>query len=473
MNEQEFEEEPSRLKIRNYLSFSMYQLTWTILDSSRAVFLFFFYHTVIGLDPLLIFLAIAINTVWGALNDPLIGYLTDRNFKWTRKLGRRFPWLLMGLIPWCFTIILLFIAPDVTGSPWPAFFWLLFSLILYELFITLSDVHGNILRADKFRTEFERRRYSGFFGIFEMIAMVLGTILPPLLLFGPNKGDYIMMAIIVSLMAFLFAVLFLIDGAREDEVIIERYYATDYKRLNFIRGFKEVFTYKNFFGYWLTWAGWGVATSLLIGMIVYVAVFLLQQSPTFVMIIMAIFILGAMISVPIWLRILKKVVDSKKTYLIGSIALTLSLGPLTFFQTMIDMIILVFIAGFSMGCAWTILTPIIAANLQDDFVVKTQRNQKGILIGGLAVLCTFVAFIDDLLIATVFTLTGFDPGLEDYAALVASGADVGLVQIGIRLLVGIIPMSAMILSTIAFWRIYDLTHEKVLENKRKLKELGF
>ena len=473
MSEQEFDKESSRLKFSNYLSFSMYQITWTIIVSTQGLFLYFFYHTVIGLQPFLIFLAIAINTVWGAFNDPIIGYLTDRNFKWTRKLGRRFPWILIGIIPWCFIIIFIFMAPDATGNPWPAFFWLLFFLFLHELLLTLTDVHGGILRADKFRTEFERRRYSGFFGIFDMIAMALGTAVPPLLLFGTTQGDYITMATIISMIALVFAVLFLINGAREDKVIIDRYYATEYERLKFIKGTVEVLKHKNFIGFWISIAGFGVATTILTGMIVYVVVFLLRQPTDFITIFMAIFLVGAMISVPIWLKILKKIVDSRKMYLIGCIALTASLAPITFFQTMIDLMILLFIAGFAMGCLWTIQIPIIFSNVQDDFVIRTGRNQKGMLIGGWAVLGLFTAFIDELLISIVFTLTGFDPGLEDYAALVSSGVDVDLVLLGIRLLVGIIPMCAMILSTIAFWKIYDLTHERVLENKAKLKELGF
>jgi Na+/melibiose symporter-like transporter len=364
-------------------------------------------------------------------------------------------------------------APDALINPWPAFFWLAFFLFLNDLFITLTDVHGGILRADKFRTEFERRKYSGFFGVFDMIAMALGTALPPLLLFGSTQGDYITMAIIISVIALVFAVLFLINGAREDKVIIDRYFAAEYERLKFISGTMEVVKHKNFLGFWLSLAGFGVATTILTGMIVYVVVFLLQQSTDFITIFMAIFLVGAMISVPIWLRILKKVVDSRKMYLIGCIALIVSLAPITFFQTIIDLMIFLFIAGFGMGCLWTIQIPIIFSNVQDDFVVLTGRNQKGMLIGGWALLSLFTAFIDELLISIVFILTGFDAGLEDYDALVLSGADVALVQLGIRLLVGIIPMCAMILSTIAFWKIYDLTHEKVLENKQKLKDLGF
>ena len=122
MSEQEFDKESSQRSFGDYLSFSMYQITWTIIVSTQGLFLYFFYHTVIGLDPLLIFIATAINTVWGAFNDPLIGYLTDRNFKWTRKLGRRFPWILTGIVPWCFIIIFMNIIDCFTENI-PGFFY--------------------------------------------------------------------------------------------------------------------------------------------------------------------------------------------------------------------------------------------------------------------------------------------------------------------------------------------------------------
>lgn len=114
------------------------------------------------------------------------------------------------------------------------------------------------------------------------------------------------------------------------------------------------------------------------------------------------------------------------------------------------------------------------ANAQDDYVVHTGKNQKGLLIGTWAVLGLITAFIDELLIATVFTLTGFVPGIPDYTTLAATpGVNVDLVLFGIRLLLGIIPMLVLLVGTLIFWKYYPLTQEKVLENKAKLLELGF
>ena len=78
------------------------------------------------------------------------------------------------------------------------------------------------------------------------------------------------------------------------------------------------------------------------------------------------------------------------------------------------------------------------------------------------------------MITIVFTLTGFNPGIQDYAQLIATpGINVGLVLLGIRLLLGIIPACIVLIGAIIFWRFYPLTQEKVLENKAKLLEMGF
>ena len=228
MSKEELNQGTTRHTTKTFLSFSMYQITWTIIVQTMGLFLYYYYFNVLGLPAALILLATAINTVWGAFNDPLIGHLTDKNFKWTRKYGRRFPWIVMGVIPWCFILILIFAAPDASVNPWPAFTWLLSMLLLNELFVTLSDVHTNMLRADKFRTEYERKKYSGFFGSFDMIAMALGSAVPPLLVFGEGSIYYTIMAVIIAIVALVCAILYLQNGAREDKVIIDRYYSSDY-----------------------------------------------------------------------------------------------------------------------------------------------------------------------------------------------------------------------------------------------------
>ncbi len=126
-----------------------------------------------------------------------------------------------------------------------------------------------------------------------------------------------------------------------------------------------------------------------------------------------------------------------------------------------------------MGCIWTMGVPIIQTNVQDDYVVRTGTNQKGILIGVWTIIGLFTAWIDEALMTGVFNLTGFIGGYATYEELAAVVPSMEPIIWGIRFLVGVIPMIVLLIGTLAFWALYPLTQEKLLENKAKLKELGF
>ena len=472
------ESQTTRHSFWTFLSFGTYNITWTIPTSTMSLFMFFYYHTVIGLDPILILTVVAINTIWAGLNDPLIGWLTDRNFKFTRKWGRRFPWIAIGFIPQSLSLIMIFSSPPLDpANPLPVMLWLLLSLFVFDLFITLVDIHTSILRADKFRLEYERRKYAGAWAFFDMIALVLGMMLPPLFLFfGINNPlSYTVMAAIIALIAIIFGFTFL-PGAREDKTVIDRYYSREYKRLNVFKGLWLVLKQSSFMALYGSYVLFLSASSIATGMVAYLTTFILQSNdPDAMTLYLAIFLLGSLISIPIWLKLLKRMNNNKKLYLIGSFILVACYAPLTFFRTDIDLMIVMFLVGFGNGCVWSIGMPVLYSNVQDDFLVRNGKNQKGILVGTWAVISLATAFIDELLITTVFTLTGFDSGHTTYAALEAAvgAANIPPILMGIRLLLGVIPALVVLIGTLIFWKFYPLTQEKVMENKAKLLEIGF
>lgn len=457
-----------------YASFSSYGFTVTFLEGTITVFLFFYYEAVLGLSGYLIFLAMSIFTVYDAINDPLIGFLIDRNFKWTKKWGRRFPWILIGIFPWCFSLYLIYSAPNVDAStnPLPVFLWLLMSLLIFDTFNTLVGINIMALRPDKFRSEQERRNLAGYFTPLSMVAQIIAMLVPPLFLgSGDNRGAFAFMAGISSLIAIISAILF-IPGVREDKQIIDRYYA-EYKSMNFIKGAKEVFKLKSFLVLFLLSAFYLIANSMLTQSVIYIVTFVMQGTPIMVTFLFAFFLLGALVSVPFWVWLAKRLDNNKKTILIGCVMFSIALFPMTFFQGTIDLYIFTLVLGFSVGSLWTLLIPLVQLNVFDDFVVKTQKNQKGVLIGVWAILSRLVATIDELVIALIHDLTGFVPGAQTYEDLAIASPDINLALWGLRLQWGVIPMIFMVVGTLIFWKFYPLTQEKVLENKEKLIELGF
>ena len=83
----------NRHKRTTYLSFGSARFTMTFVFAPIDLFLLFFYVQVLGLNIAFFLAAQAIFAVWDAINNPIFAWLLDRNFKWTKRFGRRFPYI--------------------------------------------------------------------------------------------------------------------------------------------------------------------------------------------------------------------------------------------------------------------------------------------------------------------------------------------------------------------------------------------
>jgi GPH family glycoside/pentoside/hexuronide:cation symporter len=463
-----------------YASNGSFQITTTVIGATQAIYLYYYYFNVLGLEPGLIVLALTIFTIYDAVNDPIIGFLVDRNTRLTKRWGRRFPWIVIGIVPWTLSLFLIFTAPTVNpANPWPVFFWLFGSLVLMDTFGSLVGINVSALRPDLFRTEEERQKLTWWWTPLDMVAQALGFILPPLFITQDPlyiKASYGFMGAMMSIICLVSAILFL-PGTTETKVVKERYFTGHYESFKFFSGIKEVLKTKSFIIFFIALTTFNMATSLLMGNAPFINTYLLRYAPGDEVIIFVIFMVGAFVAFPFWILYLKKVKDNKKVLAIGGLALGITLFPLSFFQTIIDLYIMLFILGVAMGSMWAFFYTIIQASVVDDFVASTKKNQKGILLGVSTLLGRLVATLDEGVMALVHTTTGFPAGSQDYAGMVtlvtAAGGDVNLILLGIRLLFGIIPSIIIIAGTLMFWKYFPLTQDKVLENKRILEELGF
>lgn len=117
---------PLSLPVR--LSYGVGELAAAIPASLSAFFLLYFFTTVAGLSPALAGGILLIGRLWDSVNDPVIGWLSDR----TRSpLGRRFPWMLAGVVPFAICVALLWTVPNV-DSQWGRFaFYAVLSLFAF------------------------------------------------------------------------------------------------------------------------------------------------------------------------------------------------------------------------------------------------------------------------------------------------------------------------------------------------------
>ena len=83
-----------------------FSLTNTILNVYLALFL----TDVVGVTPAVAAIAFFIGSTWDYINDPIVGYLSDRTHT---RWGRRRPFLLFGAVPFAAAFCLLWWRPPI------------------------------------------------------------------------------------------------------------------------------------------------------------------------------------------------------------------------------------------------------------------------------------------------------------------------------------------------------------------------
>jgi len=156
-------EEESLLKM---MMFSTGYFLNTFLMIAFNNFVWDFYEVRLGLKSVVplwpIYMAIAntIYTIWSMLINPVMGYLTDKPFKWTKKLGFHTPWIIIGGIPTIVLFFFLFTPPQVSGieSALPILIYYIIIVFLYDMSYSLLQTHSFGAFAAHFRGDTARRK---------------------------------------------------------------------------------------------------------------------------------------------------------------------------------------------------------------------------------------------------------------------------------------------------------------------------
>lgn len=117
------------------LAYGLGELAAAVPASLSAFFVLYFFTTVAGLNPALAGSVILIGRLWDAVNDPLIGWLSDRTVS---PLGRRFPWMLGGMVPMALTAMLLWVVPPFSSQGSIFAYYVVLSLFAFASFTAVQ-----------------------------------------------------------------------------------------------------------------------------------------------------------------------------------------------------------------------------------------------------------------------------------------------------------------------------------------------
>ena len=141
--------------------------------SLSAFFVLYFFTAVAGLSPALAGSVILFGRFWDAVNDPMVGWLSDRT---ASPLGRRFPWMLAGVVPLAICTALLWTVPPLE-SQWGLFtYYAVLSLFAFVAY-TAVQLPYTALAAELSDDYDERTSLIGFKAAFSIGGSILGLTL--------------------------------------------------------------------------------------------------------------------------------------------------------------------------------------------------------------------------------------------------------------------------------------------------------
>ena len=165
----------ARLSIWTKLVFGSGDWSSSSFGTLRQIFYAIFITDVVGLEPRLASVAALVGIFWDAVNDPLVGVISDRiKTKW----GRRRPFLLWFSIPFGLGFVILWWAPPFESQIALAAF-VTFAFMLSDTFQTLVIVPLYALTPEITLDYDERTSLTGYRMFFNLVASLVTAVAAP------------------------------------------------------------------------------------------------------------------------------------------------------------------------------------------------------------------------------------------------------------------------------------------------------
>lgn len=182
------------------LAFGAGDLGTAMTAGILGFFRLFFLTDVAGLPPISAGLVELIIQLWNAINDPIVGALSDRvNTRW----GRRRPLMLAGALPMAAFYVLMFVVPpfDITGK---VVYYIIIGL-LFDTAYTIVNVPYGALNAEMTDDYNERTSLNSFRFSFSILGTLAALILHTTVTgqVKPVQNAYLTAAAILALFVFI------------------------------------------------------------------------------------------------------------------------------------------------------------------------------------------------------------------------------------------------------------------------------
>jgi GPH family glycoside/pentoside/hexuronide:cation symporter len=129
------------------------------MTSNLIAFSFLIFLTnAAGLNPAAAGTVLLIGKIWDAVNDPIVGFLSDRT---RTRWGRRYPWMMLGALPFGITFTLMWLVPELPNNTVKFWYYVGVSM-LFQVFFTVVNLPYTTLTAELTKDYDERTELTAF-----------------------------------------------------------------------------------------------------------------------------------------------------------------------------------------------------------------------------------------------------------------------------------------------------------------------
>ncbi|XEC96649.1 MFS transporter [Paenibacillus tarimensis] len=390
--------------VNSPFTYGLGMLAMMIPVQAFSSFYSYYYIEKLGLGVGLATLARTIYLIWDALDQPLLGYLSDKT---RTRWGRRKPWIYSAMPFFFLTFVMMFSVPEGMRNI-DIFIWFLAALLLFETVSAVLWVNYGALFPELFRGDRIRAKASAIQQGFQIVALLIGSALTPVIFAAYGFRN---MAIIYALAFTIFMWLCLVTVREKEE-------ASAQPPLKLKAAFRETLKNKRFWIFNIANSFAQTVNGLLASIIPFYAKYVLNIPESQVSILLASVFVSVIPLVAVWYFIVRKF-GGMNSWRVSLGCYALSVIPLWFGEGLVSGIMAGVIAGF--GLSGFLVTPsVVTGQIIDRDAELTGRRREGMytaVAGFITRSSGLIAALSFWIVGMIFGyVSGENPGPNPEAA---------------------------------------------------------
>ncbi len=429
-----------------------------------GIYYLYFLTDIIKLTPATAGLVILLSKIWDAVNDPLMGIISDRT---RTRYGRRRPYLLAGIVFVFLSFVMLWYPVNFKSELY-RFAFVLFAYVFFDTVITLVMIPYNALASELTLSYHERTSLTSIRMFFSMFSSLLCAVIPLELIkaFPDVRQGHIIMGVAFGLLfALPFVATFMTTRERPE-------FQKELPELNIVDSYTEPFRIRSFVFVLLMYLFTFVSMDVVMTIVIYFMTYYMKRGPE-TNYVLGTLLVAQTVAIPLYYYLSKK--TSKKTGFLSAVFLWIAVMLFSYLirPDMPRAAIYVFagLVGLATGGVVVMIYSIFP-DIPDIDELETGERREGIYSGLFMFMRKLSAAVAIFLISQSISIAGYKPPLHEVVdgvtKLVQQEQGAAFITV-LRVIFAVVPVLLLSAGAWCAWR-YPLTPAVHEELKRYLED---